>query len=143
VEVRPKARTLVIPALTQRSRPRRLDLVLDPGNVPGVQTLLLGVRERTTEDFEAFVTASASELTRLAVLLTRNRAGADDLVQSTLLKLWRSWSKVSSADDVPAYARRVMVNTAASWGRRHWSPLSAFQKDRCPMGRRSWTTGTG
>jgi RNA polymerase sigma-70 factor (sigma-E family) len=80
----------------------------------------VGVRDRVGEDFEGFVTASAARLTQLAILLTRDRPAAEDLLQATLLKLWRSWPKVAAADDVSAYARRVMVNTAISLRRRQW-----------------------
>lgn len=78
------------------------------------------MRERGGEDFEVFVTATGSSLTRLAVLLTSDHAAAEDLLQSTLLRLWRSWPKVAAAEDRTAYARRVMVNTATSARRRQW-----------------------
>ncbi|CAA9280796.1 MAG: hypothetical protein AVDCRST_MAG57-3807 [uncultured Blastococcus sp.] len=65
--------------------------------------------------FEAFVAARSAELLRTAVLLTRDRGHAEDLLQTALVKAYRRWGRISG-DPYP-YVRRVLVTTAASWWR--------------------------
>lgn len=63
---------------------------------------------------------AAPDLSKLARLLSSDPAAAEDLLQSTLLRAWRSWPKVRAATDRQAYVRRIMVNTASSGWRRRW-----------------------
>ncbi|WP_346620663.1 SigE family RNA polymerase sigma factor [Blastococcus montanus] len=71
---------------------------------------------RTDDDaFEAFVAARSGELLRTAVLLTRDRGHAEDLLQTALVKAYRRWGRISG-DPFP-YVRRVLVTSAASWWR--------------------------
>jgi RNA polymerase sigma-70 factor (sigma-E family) len=65
--------------------------------------------------FHEFVTARYAELLRTAYLLTGNRLGAEDLLQSALLKAMRRWGRI---DDPRAYLHRVMVNHLISGWRR-------------------------
>jgi RNA polymerase sigma-70 factor (sigma-E family) len=78
------------------------------------------VRVEADGEFESFVDLAAPDLSKLARLLSSDPAAAEDLLQSTLLRVWRSWPKVRAATDPRAYARRVMVNTASSGWRRRW-----------------------
>jgi RNA polymerase sigma-70 factor (sigma-E family) len=64
--------------------------------------------------FEAFVAARSGDLLRTAVLLTRDRGHAEDLVQTALVKAYRRWSRIERTDPY-AYVRRILVTTAASW----------------------------
>jgi len=45
-------------------------------------------------DFERFVTDSTGQLLRSAYLMTSDLAGAEDLVQETLLRVARRWPRV-------------------------------------------------
>jgi RNA polymerase sigma-70 factor (sigma-E family) len=78
------------------------------------------VRVDSDGDFEAFVALASADLSRLARVLSSDPAAAEDLLQSTLLRVWRSWPKARVATDRQAYVRRVMVNTASSGWRRRW-----------------------
>ncbi len=78
------------------------------------------MRDQRPDDFAVFVADSATDLARLARVLSSDPASAEDLLQSTLLRVWRSWPKVRAADHPPAYARRIMVNVATSGWRRRW-----------------------
>lgn len=66
--------------------------------------------------FEAFVAARSNDLLRTAVLLTRDRGHAEDLVQTALVKAYRRWQRIEGADPY-AYVRRILVTSAASWRR--------------------------
>lgn len=71
---------------------------------------------RDDEAFEAFVAARSADLLRTAVLLTRDRGHAEDLLQTTLVKAYRRWHRIDRDDAFP-YVRRILVTTAASWRR--------------------------
>ncbi len=65
--------------------------------------------------------ARRAELVRTATLLTAGDAHlAEDLVQSTLTKLYVSWSSVRRADNPDAYVRRTLVNALIDERRRLW-----------------------
>jgi RNA polymerase sigma-70 factor (sigma-E family) len=73
------------------------------------------------ESFTAFVRASGERHLRVAVLLTGDWHAAEDLVQSSLAKLYRAWPAVDQVSGYPdAYLRRIMVNTQRSWWRARW-----------------------
>lgn len=74
------------------------------------------VPDRVAE-FEEFVSARSSRLLVTAYLLTHDHGRAEDLLQTSLAKLWLAWSRVEEPD---AYVRKVMVTTYASWWRRKW-----------------------
>ena len=70
------------------------------------------------EEFEEFVTGALPRLLRFAHVLTGNSAAAEDLVQTALGRSWRAW-RLGRIDDPQAFVRKVMVNSYASWHRRH------------------------
>jgi RNA polymerase sigma-70 factor (sigma-E family) len=73
------------------------------------------------ESFTAFVRASGERHLRVAVLLTGDWHAAEDLVQASLVKLYRAWPGVDQVGGDPdAYLRRIMVNTQRSWWRARW-----------------------
>ena len=71
---------------------------------------------RDEAGFEAFVAARSDDLLRFAVLLTRDRGHAEDLLQTALVKAYRRWNRIAADDPYP-YVRLVMVTSAASWRR--------------------------
>ena len=68
--------------------------------------------------FEEFVALRSPRLLRVCYLLTRDWAGAEDLLQTALAKSWFAWERVN--DEPEAYVRAVIANTYASWWRRRW-----------------------
>ncbi|GAA4445819.1 SigE family RNA polymerase sigma factor [Phytohabitans houttuyneae] len=79
------------------------------------------------ETFRDFVTRQWEPLSRTAYLLTRDRALAEDLVQSALEKTHRHWRRVDAPE---VYTRRVMINTAISWRRRRrWTEVPLLPTD--------------
>ena len=84
--------------------------------------------ERT---FEAIVVPDARRLYSLALSILRDEGEAEDAVQETLLKAWRSWNSVSAMDRPAAWLTRVCVNHCIS-RRRHlrsrgWPPLALIE----------------
>ncbi|GIJ08226.1 SigE family RNA polymerase sigma factor [Micromonospora andamanensis] len=73
------------------------------------------------EQFHSFVLSRRSGLVRTATLLTGGDAHlAEDLVQSTLTKLYVAWPAVQRADNIEGYLRRTLVNALTDERRRWW-----------------------
>jgi RNA polymerase sigma-70 factor (sigma-E family) len=68
--------------------------------------------------FEQWLAARGPALQRTAHLLTGDAHAAQDLVQTTLAKLYMAWPRISRKGSVDAYARRVLVNEHRSNWRR-------------------------
>jgi RNA polymerase sigma-70 factor (sigma-E family) len=58
-------------------------------------------------------------LVRFALLLTGDRATAEDVVQDAFLGLHRHWDDIKDPDRVLAYLRTAVVNGSRSYYRRH------------------------
>jgi RNA polymerase sigma-70 factor (ECF subfamily) len=69
-------------------------------------------------DFDAFYAGEYAALLRLAYVLTGSRAVAEELVQETMLRAFRHWSRIADYERPGAWARRVLCNLATSRGRR-------------------------
>ena len=80
--------------------------------------------------FRDYVLARGTALQRMAVMLTGNRADAEDLVQAALAKTYLAWGKINDRAALDAYVRRAMVNTHISWWRRR--KLEEFPTDELP-----------
>lgn len=63
----------------------------------------------TDLDFEEYAQARVVRLRQRAYLLCRDWHLAQDLTQITLSRLYASWRKVVKADNLDAYAAKVMV----------------------------------
>ena len=77
----------------------------------------VGVDAATEEDFARFVRTRWDSLVRTAYLLTGDRGRAEDLVQTTLVKVHRRWSHITTESPY-AYTRAALANESASWWRR-------------------------
>jgi RNA polymerase sigma-70 factor (sigma-E family) len=75
-------------------------------------------RREPGPDFEAWLNAREPALQRTAHLLTGDVHAAQDLVQSTLAKLYLAWDRIRDLDHVDAYARKALVNEYRSAWRR-------------------------
>ena len=71
-------------------------------------------------DFSAYVAARRAKLFRTACLLCGDPHRAEDIVQDTLARLYANWPRVSRADNVEGYVRRILINNHYSDRRRPW-----------------------
>ena len=81
------------------------------------------MRREVDEGFAAYVRARGDHLLRVAVLLTGDWHAAEDLLQASLVKLYRAWPRLDTEPgtaDPDAYLRRIMINTNRSWWRARW-----------------------
>jgi len=79
------------------------------------------MRAARDEEFRSYVLAQRAELLRTATLLTAgDRHLAEDVVQSTLTRLYVAWPAFQKADNQGGYARRALVNALVDEKRRPW-----------------------
>lgn len=71
------------------------------------------------EAFTAFVAARRPHLVRVAYALCGDWHRADDLVQTSLLKLYASWRRVEPGSE-EAYVRTILVRAHIDQTRRPW-----------------------
>ena len=79
-----------------------------------------GMSQGRDAEFTAYLHARQPSLLRTAYLLTGDRHTAEDVLQTSLAKLYLAWDKVRDRDSVDAYVRRIMVNENNSLWRRPW-----------------------
>lgn len=65
----------------------------------------------------------AARLLRFARRLSRDTSSAEDLVQETLYKAWRSFRQFEEGSSARAWVFRILVNTFYSQGRRGAGPV--------------------
>ena len=87
------------------------------------------MRPDLEESFATFVRTRGEHHLRVAALLTGSAAEAEDLVQTSLMRLYRAWPRLDVASSSPdAYLRKIIVNTRRSWWRARWrqeSPIAS------------------
>ncbi|MFG2119626.1 SigE family RNA polymerase sigma factor [Streptomyces sp. NPDC048710] len=74
----------------------------------------------------AFVEGRRTALFRSAYLLCGNREEAEDLVQTTLVKVVLGARRHGRLENLEAYARRTLVNSFISARRRFWRREQAY-----------------
>lgn len=105
--------------------------------------------QQSDEDrFTEFVRTHSASLFRTAYLMTGDYQRAEDLLQTTLVRVYQRWPRISAMERPVGYARKVLVSQAASWWRRlssHESPLAlrdepswAGRVDQVPEHERVW-----
>ncbi|GAB3912261.1 SigE family RNA polymerase sigma factor [Kibdelosporangium lantanae] len=78
------------------------------------------MRKPEEERFRAFAAGQAAALRRCAYLFCGDWHLAEDLTQTTLIKIYRAWAKVHKQDSIHNYARKVLLNTWLDEKRRPW-----------------------
>jgi len=72
------------------------------------------------DEFVEFVRQHAVPLRRTAFLMCGDWHRAEDLAQTTLAKLFRTWSRVREMDNREAYIRRTLMRAVIDDSRRFW-----------------------
>jgi len=67
-------------------------------------------------DFRQFVSERSASLLRLAYLVSADRAAAEDVLQTALVRAYLRWSRIESNPE--AYVRRIVVTVAADEHRK-------------------------
>ncbi len=72
------------------------------------------------DDFAAYMTARWPGLVRSLIVLGCEPEEAEDVVQTGLIRTYRSWDRVTKAEDLDAYVYRTVLNCWAKSRRRRW-----------------------
>jgi len=75
---------------------------------------------RRDEDYTAYVQQALPWLRRVAYLLGGDWDRADDLVQSTITRLYVKWRHAAAADNIDAYVRTMLVRVFLGEQRTAW-----------------------
>ena len=95
------------------------------------------MRSDDKDRFADFVRANSATLFRTAYLMSGDYQRAEDLLQTTLVRLYQRWPQVQSMGHPVAYARKVLVSQTVSWWRRRPShEESLLASDEPPWGGR-------
>jgi RNA polymerase sigma-70 factor (sigma-E family) len=76
---------------------------------------------RRDADFTEYVTARSAWLRKVAYLLSGDWHRADDVVQTTIVKLYVRWPRLSPLENIDGYARTTLVNTFLAEQRGAWA----------------------
>ncbi|RZS41396.1 RNA polymerase sigma-70 factor (sigma-E family) [Herbihabitans rhizosphaerae] len=79
--------------------------------------------------FRDFASSQAIPLRRNAFLLCGDWHLADDLMQRTLIKVYRSWSRIDEREHLGSYARTVLLRTWLDERRRPWRRRERSERD--------------
>lgn len=77
--------------------------------------------EAAEAEFARFVRDRSAALHRTAYLLTGDREGAQDVVQTALTRIYLAWPRRAGWENRDAYARRVVTNVVLSASSRRWT----------------------
>jgi RNA polymerase sigma-70 factor (sigma-E family) len=102
----------------------------------GVQMRSRSRRDASADaEFADWMAARQVALVRTAYLLTGSQHAAEDLVQTTLTRLYLAWDRISDRQHVDAYARRALVNEHRSTWRRATRRLEVLAETPPDVGR--------
>jgi RNA polymerase sigma-70 factor (ECF subfamily) len=88
----------------------------DPEEVEGAQRLAVGARDRVR--FEEDALALSDQVYRVARHLANSREEAEDLVQETYARAFRSWRSFQPGTNLRAWLLRILTNLNIDRGRR-------------------------
>lgn len=87
-----------------------------------------------------YVEQSWPSLVRAAIFLGARPHEAEDLAQTTLVRCYTGWDRISSADNRDAYVYRMLLNCLRDtrrtrwWRDRQYDDPRAFERDDRPAG---------
>jgi len=77
--------------------------------------------KRSEEVVNAFLQNERPWMYRLALSITQRSDLAEDAVQETLIRCWRSTKKLTTVDDLKAFCRQILVRRAITALKAHTS----------------------
>lgn len=91
----------------------------------------LSTSDSREREFDEVVGQDTERLVAIARSILRDEGEAQDAVQETLVKAWRSWDSLSRSDHTSRWLTRVCVNHCITRRRylrsRGWPPLDLFE----------------
>jgi RNA polymerase sigma factor (sigma-70 family) len=81
-----------------------------PQPVPEAESASTAEAASNAEAFETFVDAERVRLLGALVVMTGNRAEAEELLQDAFLKVWERWDRVAAMENPAGYLYRTALN---------------------------------
>lgn len=78
------------------------------------------------QEYVEYVTARLPALRRVAIRLAGDAHRGDDLVQQAITKLYVNWRRARQADNLDAYAHRILVRVFLDEQRLSWAKVRLF-----------------
>jgi RNA polymerase sigma-70 factor (sigma-E family) len=78
------------------------------------------MRQNDEDSFRRFASGHAAAMRRSAFLFCGDWHLAEDLMQASLIKIYRSWSRVQRDESLVNYSRTVLLRTWLDEKRRPW-----------------------
>lgn len=78
------------------------------------------MKQAEEDDFRTYVASRMDRWRRSAFLMCQDWHTADDVVAMAVVKLYRNWRKVGSADNRDAFAQKVLIRCWLDERRRPW-----------------------
>jgi RNA polymerase sigma-70 factor (sigma-E family) len=75
--------------------------------------------------FEEFAETRLPALLAFAIVLTGQRATAEDVTQEVLIRAHGRWDQIARLDRPELYVRKMVLNEFLSWRRRSWRTVPA------------------
>lgn len=115
--------------------PTRHDMTPDRAPGPAVEPVVLATDGASFErEFEEFFRVARDPLFRMAYLLSGDPHRAEDLVQQTFERTWRSWRSARQGDPL-VWSRRVLANLRIdAWRRTRREVLTETDADGATEG---------
>ncbi len=85
-------------------------------------------RDVAASEFDAFYLGTATRITRQLILLTGDRAEAEDVTQEAFERAWLHWSTVRDCSSPEAWVRTVAQRLAISRWRRVRNSATAWRR---------------
>lgn len=99
--------------------------------VTGVRQGVNLSRRDIDADFATFVSEHSVDMLRVAFLLTGQQAAAEDLLQTSLERLYVVWDRLDTDTQPTKYLRRILYTThVSSWRRRLREVLTGMPPER-------------
>jgi len=90
--------------------------------------------ETRSDDFERTAMVHTKSLLRAALRITDTRTAAEDLVQETLLRAWRSFEQFAADTDCKAWLFRILFNCSNERRRKKSARPQHINFEDCPVG---------
>ncbi|MBA2482633.1 MAG: hypothetical protein H0V44_18375 [Planctomycetes bacterium] len=106
---------------------------MDPDQVPDVGALIAAARVGDRDAWGRLCRVHAPRLTAYLGARLRRPDVVEQLVADTIVAAWAQLPELPSAEEFPAWFRRIGANLAMKWGSEHpGEPLKEpFPADRC------------
>ncbi len=104
--------------------------VSSPASDPTPVPVVVDAEPRPTEGFDRFYATAYPSAVRLALVLTGDRAAAEDVAQEAFVSAYRHWPKVSGYESPEGWLHRVVTNRCISRSRWVRSQSSLFERLR-------------